>query len=230
MTTKSISLLSLIAFLMVSPCRPVECAEPASESAKWEKEIAAFEQADRTNPPPKGGLLFIGSSTIRLWKTLAEDFSGYQVINRGFGGSEVVDATYFADRIVFPYEPRMIFFRSGGNDLHRGKSPAQVCADFKEFVAKTQAKLPGTEIVYISLNPSPSRWKEAAPYKELNTLVEEYAKQIRGVKYLEAYDISLGADGKVRHELFAKDNLHFNDEGYKLLAERVRPSLPKKGQ
>ncbi len=180
---------------------------------------------DRTNPPPKGGLLFVGSSTIRLWKTLAQDFPGQPVINRGFGGSEIVDATHFADRLIFPHTPRMIIFRSGGNDLFAGKSPEQVFADFKEFAASVQAKLPATEIVFISWCPTIARWQQAGKEKALNRMVEGFARQTPRLKYLEAYDISLGPDGKPRPDLFAPDKLHFNSEGYRLLAERVRSFL-----
>jgi len=113
------------------------------------------------NPPLKGAHLFIGSSTIRFWKTLAEDFPDHRVINRGFGGSEIVDSTHFADRIIFPYQPAKVFLRAGGNDLWAGKSVQQVFDDFKEFVSKIQAKLPETEIVFISLSPSIARWRQA---------------------------------------------------------------------
>lgn len=195
--------------------------------AQWEKEIAAYEQADRTNPPPKGGLLFIGSSTIRLWKTLAEDFPGQPVINRGFGGSEIEDSTHFAERIIFPYQPKMIFLRAGTNDIHAGKSAQQVFADFKDFVTTVHARLPETEIVFTSLSPSIARWTEAGESRVLNALVKQYARQTPRVSYLETYDISLGPDGKPRPELFVADKLHFSAEGYKLLAARVRPYLPR---
>src|SRR5688572_3579536 len=90
--------------------------------ARWEKEIAAYEAADRANPPAKGGIVFTGSSTIRRWTTLASDFPDHHVLNRGFGGSQIVDATHFAERIVIPYAPRMVVLRAGGNDIHAGKS------------------------------------------------------------------------------------------------------------
>src|SRR5436190_536043 len=102
--------------------------------AKWEKEISAYEQADHTNPPPKGAIVFIGSSTIRRWNTLAVDFPDQPVINRGFGGSEIIDSTHFADRIIFPYQPRAVFLRAGGNDIHAGKTAGEVFSDFKDFV------------------------------------------------------------------------------------------------
>jgi alpha-L-arabinofuranosidase len=197
------------------------------DSTRWEGEIAAYEQADRTNPPPPGGVLFIGSSTIRLWKTLAADFPNHRVINRGFGGSQIADATHFAERVIFPYRPRAVFLRAGGNDLHAGKSPEQVFADFKAFVGKVHAKLPQTEIVFISLSPSVARWSEAEQTKKLNQLVRDYVKGKKRLKYIETYDTTLGPDGKPRAELFVEDKLHFNAEGYRILAERVRLHLPK---
>jgi lysophospholipase L1-like esterase len=220
-----IALLSLVCLLIVT--RTAACAETNHDFVRWEKEIAAYEQLDRTNPPPKGALLFIGSSTVRLWKTLAQDFPEQRVINRGFGGSHIVDSAHFAERIIFPYEPKMILLRAGGNDLWAGKSPEQVFAEFKELVKKVHAKLPEAEISFISLCPSVARWKQADKEKALNTLVQEYARQAPRVKYVETYSMSLGPDGQPRPELFVEDKLHFNAEGYKLLAELVRPHLPK---
>ncbi|HPD31163.1 MAG TPA: GDSL-type esterase/lipase family protein [Phycisphaerae bacterium] len=202
-------------------------AETGHDFARWERDIAAYEATDRIHPPPKGGVLFIGSSTIRRWKTLAEDFPDHQVLNRGFGGSQIIDAVHFAERIIFPYEPRMIVLRAGGNDIHAGKSPEQVFADYKAFVAKVHARLPNTQIVYISNNPTPARWPEWEANKTLNTLIENYTRQRPCLKYLETSDLVLRSDGQLREELFVADRLHYNAEGYRLLAERLRPLLPK---
>lgn len=195
--------------------------------ARWETAIAAYEQQDRTNPPPKGAVVFIGSSTIRRWTTLAQDFPDQKVINRGFGGSEIVDSTYFAERILIPYAPRMVFLRAGGNDLWAGKSPEQVFADYQAFVAKVHAKLPETEIVFISLSPSIARWKQADKEKAVNRMVEEFTRKAPHLQYIETYALPLGADGQPRPELFVADKLHFSAEGYKLLAASVRPFLSK---
>src|SRR5215472_9284139 len=203
----------------------LNAAETAHDFNKWEKDIARFEQMDRTNPPPKGALLFIGSPTIGRWKTLAQDFPEQRIINRGFGGSEIVDSTHFADRIVFPCEPRMIFLRAGGNDIFAGKSPEQVFTDFKDFVAKIHSRLPQTEIIFISLSPSISRWSQAGKEKALNNMVEAHTHQAPQLKFIDTYNLPLGADGKPRPELFVADKLHFSEEGYKLLVERVRPWL-----
>jgi len=210
---------------------PAPTTAPATQPrdfARWEKEIAAMEAADKTNPPPKDGLLFIGSSTIRGWKTLAQDYPEHQVINRGFGGSQIVDSTHFADRLIFPHEPKMVLLRAGGNDIHAGKSAEQVFREFQDFVKTVHAKLPETDIVFISLSPAPARWSERDANKKLNTMVEAYAKTAPHVKYVDTYDMTLTPDGQAREELFVKDKLHFNAEGYKLLAERVRPVLPAK--
>lgn len=195
--------------------------------AKWEGEISAFERLDATNPPPRGALLFIGSSTIRLWKSLASDFPGLPVVNRGFGGSEIVDSTHFARRIVFPYAPAKIFFRAGGNDLAAGKTPEQVFADFKEFVELVRTRLPQTPIIYIGWNPTPLRWAQHEQEKTLNGLVAGYVREHPYLQYVETYDLVLGPDGQPRAELFLPDRLHFNAAGYQLLAGRVRPFVLK---
>jgi len=193
----------------------------------WEREIAMMESRDATNPPPKNGVLFLGSSTIKLWKTLMTDFPSVPVINRGFGGSEIADATHFAERLVFPHAPKQIIFRSGGNDLQSGKTPIEVFEDFKELVATIHAKLPETEIVFMSWNHSPSRWHAAARERALNELVSRFAEAEPRVRYLDAANVSLDAEGRPRPELFVSDRLHFNADGYKLLAERVRPVLKR---
>ncbi|MCI0423586.1 MAG: GDSL-type esterase/lipase family protein [Acidobacteria bacterium] len=213
-------------FLLASAVLPSAGAQGA-DFQKWEKKIAAYEEMDRTSPPPKGALLFIGSSTIRLWKTLAQDFPQHRVINRGFGGSQIADSTHFAERIIFPYAPRMILLRAGGNDIHAGKSPELVFSDFRAFVAKVHEKLPDTEIAYIALSPSIARWVEKGKGEALNRMVREFTRQTPRLKYIDADGISLGPDGKPRPELFVADKLHFSPEGYKLLAASVRPHLPR---
>lgn len=207
--------------------RSAWCAETNHNFGKWEKEISTFEASDKTNPPPKGATLFIGSSTIRMWTTLQEDFPNVKVINRGFGGSQIVDSTHFAERIIIPYEPSRVFLRAGGNDLWAGKSAGEVFGDFKDFVSKVHGQLPKTQIIFISLSPSIARWKQADKEKAVNTMVREFVKKTRGVKYIETYLLPLGSDGQPRPELFRTDKLHFNDDGYKLLAKRLRPIVEK---
>jgi lysophospholipase L1-like esterase len=204
-------------------------AAKADPFARWEKEIAAFEAADKKSPPPQGGILFIGSSTIRMWTSLAQDFPGLPVINRGFGGSQIVDSTHFAERIVFPYAPKQIFLRAGGNDINAGKSPDTVFGDYKAFVAAVHAKLPETEIVYIGLSPTIARIKEVAAGDKLCALIKEFAAKNPKLKFIDCANMTPGADGQPRADLFIKDGLHFNVAGYQMLAERVRPFLAPAG-
>jgi lysophospholipase L1-like esterase len=121
----------------------------------------------------------------------------------------------------------MVLLRAGGNDLHAGKSVEAVFADYQEFVAKVHAALPAAQIVFIGLCPSIARWGQHEQEKALNQLVEAYCRQASFLKYIEAYDISLGPDGQPQPELFVQDKLHLSAAGYKLLAERVRAFLAK---
>ena len=221
-TTLRFALVLCVAFLAQA-----RAADPAHDYARWEKEIAALEQGDKANPPPKGAILFVGASTIKRWSTLAQDFPEHKVINRGFGGSEICDSTHFADRLIFPHQPKMVLLRAGGNDLNAGKTPEQVFADYQDFVKTVQAKLLEADIVFIAQNPSVARWKQADKEKALNDLVQKFIVGKPHLKYIETYDMVLGADGKPREELFVADKLHFSPAGYKLLADRVRPHLAK---
>lgn len=212
----------LLTFVHVSPA-----AEKKHNFAQWEKEIEAFEASDRTNPPPMHGILFTGSSGIRKWTTLAQDFPGQPVFKRGVGGCEIVDITHFADRIVFPYQPKMIVLRCGGNDIANGKSAEEVFDDYKDFVKTIRAKLPDTDIVYVSWNATPLRWSQRDKERTLNKLVRAYNKTFPHLEYCNGADFVLDENGKPRMELFAPDRLHFSPEGYKLLTQQVRPFLPK---
>jgi lysophospholipase L1-like esterase len=199
------------------------CAQAAPD--KWEQEIAAFEASDRTNPPPANAILFVGSSSIRLWKTLARDFPDLPVINRGFGGSEVADSVRLASRIVFPYRPRQVVVYAGDNDLANGKTPEQVFADFKDFVKKVREVLPRARISYIAIKPSPSRWKLAAQGRMANRLIAEYCRAGDRLDFIDIFTPMLDQQGNPKEELFQTDKLHLNAAGYRLWADTVRPYL-----
>jgi lysophospholipase L1-like esterase len=200
-------------------------ATAPSPSTKFEKEILAYEAEDKISPPPRGAVLFVGDSGIRKWTTLAADFPDQVVINRGFGGSQMADAVYYADRIVIPYKPRIIVLREGGNDLTAGKTAEQVLADLKAFVEKVRAKLPETRIAVFSFNPNPLRWAQAEKRKAANVLLKQYVAGEKGLDFIEIWDQVLGPDGKPREDLFQSDRLHNNDKGNKIYADAVRPYL-----
>ena len=203
---------------------PVAAKKPQGP-ARWEADIAAFEKADAANPPKKGGIVFVGSSSIRMWRTLKEDFPKHNVINRGFGGSQMSDSVHFADRIVIPYEPRKIFVYAGANDISSKRTPEAVAADFKEFVEKVRAKLPNVEIAFISIAGNIARWNQVEQVKKANELVREYCQTVPKVTYIDVFSEMLGADGLPKPEIFIKDRLHMNAEGYKIWTEVIGKHL-----
>ena len=207
------------------PAENIPATHPVSPSAKFEKEIAAFEAADKIAPPPQRAVLFIGDSGFKKWTTLAVDFPDQAVINRGFGGSQMADATYFAERIVIPCRPRLIILREGGNDLTAGMTAEQLLVDLQAFVAIVHTRLPETRIALFSLNPNPARWNQAEKRKAANAMLKAYIAGQKGLEFIEVWDQFLGPDGKPREDLFVKDRLHNNAEGNKIYAEAVRLHL-----
>ena len=199
----------------------------ATGPEKWEKDIAAFEQMDREHPPEKGGIVFVGSSSIRMWKTLAQDFPEHRVLNRGFGGSEIADSVQFAERIVIPYAPRMVVLYAGGNDLNAGRPPEKVIADFKAFAGKIRAALPEAEIAYISSAPNPARWAQVEKVKAVNSAIEAWIRDQPRMKFINVFPHMLGADGLPKPDIFLEDRLHMNPAGYAIWKEVVGPFLVK---
>jgi len=199
----------------------------AQDPKRFEKEIAAFTNADKTNPPPKNAILFIGSSTIRKWTTLAQDFPGRKVFNRGFGGSQMSDAIYYFDRIVAPYQPGLIVLYEGSNDIDDHKTPEQVFNNFKAFVAKVHEQLPQTRLDYISILTTPVRAAEVAKVKEANRLIRDYIAHDEKLTYIDAFPAMLGPDGKPDAALFLSDRLHPNAKGYAIMQTVIAPYLDK---
>lgn len=208
-------------------CAQPTASPPALSNTPFEKEILAFETADRTNPPPTSAVLFIGSSSIRLWKTLAGDFPRHRVLNRGFGGSQIADSIRYAPRIVLPYRPRLIVLYAGGNDINGGKSPEQVFADYRTFVKTVHAALPETRIAYISIAPNPARWAQVERVRAANALIESHSKMDPRLMFINVFPKMLGPDGMPRPDIFVADRLHMNAEGYKLWTGIVGPFLEK---
>lgn len=196
-------------------------------SARWESTIKKFEQQDQQSPPPKNALLFIGSSSIRMWD-LNKWFPDRRTINRGFGGSEIADSTYFADRILLPYKPRVVVLYAGDNDIAKGKSPERVYRDWQAFVAKVHGELPDTKIVYVAIKPSLARWNLVGKMRAANRLIEQSCQKNDKLVYLDIDTPMLGDDRKPREELFKNDGLHLSDKGYQIWSDLVRPELASK--
>jgi lysophospholipase L1-like esterase len=193
---------------------------------RWEPAIAAFEAQDAENPPAEGGIVFVGSSSIRFWKT-DQDFPDLGIINRGFGGSHTSDAVQYVDRIVIKYKPRLVVFYEGDNDLSYNKTPETVFADTVTFFEKVHAALPETKIIYVAIKPSIARWNLIDQVRKTNGLVRDYAKEHDYIHFLDVEPVMLGPDGKPKPEIFLQDNLHMNQAGYDLWNQLIKPLLKK---
>jgi lysophospholipase L1-like esterase len=190
-------------------------------------EIAAFEAADRERPPPERPIVFVGSSSIRLWDTLEEDLAPLPVLNRGFGGSQLAHAIHFADRAVIRYRPRAVVLYAGDNDLDErtGKSAADVVRDFRTFVGLVHAAVPDARIYYLAIKPSRMRW---ARWPEMAQANAEIAALCAGDPRLGFLDIAtpmLASGEPPARELFIFDGLHLSAEGYALWTSVVKPRL-----
>lgn len=194
---------------------------------KWEAEIHKFEEADQKSPFPAGQNVFIGSSSIRMWK-LKPCFPNHACLNRGFGGSEMADSARYVDRIVIPAKPKVIVLYAGDNDIANKKTPTQVRDGYRIFRDKVQAALPDTQIVLIGLKPSPSRWKLKDAAQEANRLLLAEVNAGKNQTFVDVWPAMLGSDGMPRAELFQKDNLHMTEDGYKIWNQLVEPHLVTK--
>lgn len=221
------ALLMGLVILLSAGCRTVPNSLAEHNSARWEKDIAAFEASDRTNPPPQGCILFVGSSSIRLWRTLAQDYPDLPVVNRGFGGSQLADSWYYADRIIFPYRPKQVIIYAGTNDLAAKKKPELVFGDFVALVERLRRELPKARIGFIAAAPTHARWGIIEQFKEFNSLVKAYCQR-HNVDYIDVYPVMLGPDGKPKNDIFVKDGLHLNANGYAIWREAVAPYLVRK--
>ncbi len=196
---------------------------------RWEPNIRKFEEQDARNPPPKHAVLFVGSSTIGGWNT-KRCFPNLVHLKRGFGGSRVEDSLYFADRIILPYEPATVVFYAGDNDLGAGESPARVRDEFLALYDKVHQALPQTKVVFLSVKLCGKRWALRDRVREANRLIREAVTEQRPFTFVDLEPLVLGADGQPRADLFREDQLHFNDEGYRLLSDLVRPLITPAGK
>jgi lysophospholipase L1-like esterase len=197
------------------------------DSTQWENDILAFEAADRLNQPPLNEIVFMGASGFRMWEDLATDFPNHTIINRAFGGSQIADSTYYADRIIIPYKPRLIVASGGNNDLACGLTPEQVAANYRLFVEKIWSALPNIPIAFFSIQPTPARWTQFGEAMRANQLIKQYIDSHKKLDYINAVDDFL-TNGQPRPELFVEDMLHHNREGYKLRAKVVGDYLKGK--
>jgi lysophospholipase L1-like esterase len=200
-------------------------AQMAHDPRQWEEDIAAFERTDSLQVPVKKGVLFVGSSSVRLWDSLPQRFPGQKTINRGFGGSWLSDVVHYFDRIVLPYQPRTIVVYSGENDIAGGKSAQSLLKDFEALLSLKQKYLPESKLIFISLKPSPSRHERLDEMKKANALIREWMSREKRVVFVDVFTPMLDTAGKPKERLFGPDRLHMNRLGYDLWTQLLKPHL-----
>ena len=183
------------------------------DPARFAAEIRAFAEADEKAPPPVRAVLFVGSSTIRLWPTAAR-FPDWPIINRGFGGSHISDVMHYLDVTVLKYAPDVIVFYAGDNDIADGKTPQRVLEDYRRFVDRVHAAVPATDIIFVPIKPSGLRWALWPTMREANGLIRTYTDGHRRLHYADVVPVTLGPDGQPKPELFLADRLHLSPAGY----------------
>jgi hypothetical protein len=197
----------------------------AEDPAFFESAIRAFEEADRERAPEAGGIIFVGSSSIRFWSTLDEDMAPLPVLNRGFGGAHFIHVVHNTPRIVLPYAPRAVVVYAGDNDIGAGTSVEGVVGGYREFVRLMHEALPDTAIYYLSIKPSKLRWKLWPEMSEANAEIEAIAQSDPRLHYLDVASPLLDARGRPRDDVYLLDGLHMNAAGYAAWTAVVRPVL-----
>lgn len=200
-------------------------APATTQAERFAAKVAEYEAEDRAHPPPKGAILFAGDSQFYRWKTIHEDLPGYTLINRGIDSFQLEHLIQYADRLVLPYQPRLIVLHVGGNDVHNGKSPERVLADFKTLVAKIRARYPAVRIVFSSLTPGPGRWDEAPQRVATNRVLRDYIATQPDLGFIDLWSPMLTTDGKPRDDLWVEDRVHPNHAGYLLRVQLTKPFL-----
>ncbi len=197
--------------------------------APFQQEIDAFKKTDSITPPKPGSILFVGSSSFRKWQDVHTYFPGYRIINRGFGGSSLPDLIHFAPDVIYAYKPSQIVIYCGDNDLAASDTvTAQtVLKRVQQLFGMIRKALGEVPVAYVSIKPSPSRWRLEPVINEANRLIARFMARQRKATFIDIHQAMLQKDGRVNGILFTSDSLHMNAKGYKIWQEMIRPHLKK---
>jgi lysophospholipase L1-like esterase len=191
----------------------------------YEQDIRKFEAKDKEHFPEPGMVLFIGSSSVRLWQTLDDDMKGIRVLNRGFGGAITGNVLHYMNRIVFPYKPATIVFYCGDNDIASGKHPDEILKNYREFIQRVHDSLPKTNILMLANKPSMRRFEQLSVQKEVNNELKKICQEYKFVEYIDIATPMMINDTTVRNDIFKNDSLHMNDKGYAIWTGILRKKL-----
>jgi hypothetical protein len=198
--------------------------EPVS-TPRFAEQIAAYLKADETSPPPPGGILFIGSSIFRQWKKLPQQMAPLPVFNRAFGGSRTDEQLFYLDKIVLPYQPKIIVYYCGSNDINVNAEPEHIATRFKQFVERVRAKLPQTRIFFVSINRAPQKMDKWRQVDATNAMIRSYCEAARGLGYIDVNRVLFDKRRQPRYDLYLPDKLHFTDRAYELFTPIIKPVI-----
>ncbi|MEE3279609.1 MAG: GDSL-type esterase/lipase family protein [Pseudomonadota bacterium] len=218
-------LLTLAAIVVIGGGWVYATIRDMSGAEYWEKSIEAFETKDAESPPPKDAVLFVGSSSIVFWRSLAEDFAPIPVINRGFGGSQMNHLNYYRNRIVHKYKPRIIVVYEGDNDIAAGLTAGQVLEDYEDFITYVEDTLPNAKVCFIAIKPSVRREALWPTMLQVNQEIRDRAETRANLCFFDIGPPMLSETGGPRPDLFVSDGLHLNGKGYDIWAKTIRPRL-----
>ncbi len=216
----------LFLFTLVHTARAQEAPANVAQG-RYDEAITAFLEADKTNPPPKGAILFIGSSIFQQWAKLKEHMAPLPVFNRAFGGSQTSDILYHMDKIVLPYEPKVIVYYCGSNDINANHKAPAIADRFRQFVTRVRARLPQTRILYVSINRAPQKEDRWPVVNATNTLIKEYCDSDKRLGFIDVNPVLFDKEGKPRLELYQPDKLHFLEPAYDEFAAIIKPVVTK---
>lgn len=190
----------------------------AQDGFPFQKDIAAFKKKDSQQMPAANSILFVGSSSFTKWTDVQDYFPGYPIVNRGFGGSTLVDVIRYANDVIIPYHPKQIIIYCGENDIAASDTvtPQMVLKRFQELFSIIRSKLGKVPVGFISIKPSPSRWKMENRFVEANRLIKAFLAKQSNSAFINVHNAMLNADGSVKTDIFISDNLHMNASGYKI--------------
>lgn len=202
-------------------CEDVDRPSPE----RWSSEVQKYLEEDDKHFPEPGRVVFVGSSSIRLWKSIEADMAPVPVLRRGLGGAIVRDATYYADTLIAPYEPGAVVLYAGDNDIARGIAPACVLADVKAFIARVRELGVTAPIYYVGIKPSPKRSNLWPKMQETNDAIRTFMSQDDSLHFVDVSESMRLEDGTINPSLFGADQLHMSQEGYKAWTQRLKPAL-----
>lgn len=200
-------------------------AVPKGDPRRYEKDIQAFLDADKAAPPQKGQILFVGSSIFRLWKNLKEQMAPLPVFNRAYGGSRTADILFYMDQVVLPYEPKIIVYYCGSNDINADIPPETIAARFQEFTDRVHARLPKTKIFYVSINKAPQKMERWDWVDDANRRIKTFCEKQPMLGFIDVNPALFDKDGKPRLEIYLPDKLHFQEPAYAEFTRIIKPVI-----